>query len=59
MDRMKKIGEIRDAIERLLDAARFEVLKEIMEGYDRYNFGGVPDPVIDRIHRQLAAAEAA
>ncbi len=54
-DRMRKIGEIRDDIESLYEAGRFEIAREIMGGVDRFNFSGVSEKIINRICVELSA----
>jgi hypothetical protein len=53
LDRMGKIGQIRDIIDELYEAGRFAIVKEIMGDLDRFNFSGVPDTTICWVWSQL------
>lgn len=54
LDRLGRIGEIRDMIEALHDEGRFELVKEIMGDLDRFNLAGVPDKEISRLWLELS-----
>lgn len=43
LTRLGMIEEIRDAIEALYAQHRFEAVREVMDGYDRFNFAGVSE----------------
>ncbi len=55
MTRGPMIGDIRSMYELLLEQGRFELLKEIMGEIDRFNFTGVSDYTVNRLHQQLTS----
>jgi hypothetical protein len=54
--RLAVIGQIRTMFERMLEEGRFEALKEIMEGEDRFNLSQTTDATLSRIHARMEAA---